>query len=294
MLSLGLIGTFSGMVDMTAGFSNALSGNHADLTAKMAALLNAISGSLGFMSYAFMSSILGIGLSAFSLVAATFVSVSLAKYKDTSNKSAFISVGNQDDIDKVGQASPNENILLAGYEKKRAKESAITPSVPPQIIQQTGFSDADAQTIIALLEGIKNKPIDINFASLSSNPLIQRIDELEARIAEVNMETFKQDAAPMVVLDSINKHQLLLEKHNELLTDSIIQLNINHTHLINTLDEATKTHVINKDTYSEHNELVKQLNHSLSKNTELLNDLNNTVHKISNNSEHFVDLMNKK
>ncbi|MGL5335437.1 MAG: hypothetical protein ACRC9R_04745 [Enterovibrio sp.] len=76
MVSLGLVGTFIGLVDMISGIGKALSGDDTDFAAQMAALLKAISDSLGAMAFAFMTSILGVGVSAYTSVAATFVSTS--------------------------------------------------------------------------------------------------------------------------------------------------------------------------------------------------------------------------
>lgn len=73
MVSLGLVGTFLGLVDMIAGIAGALTTEEPDFTKKMAILLGAISGSLAAMSFAFVTSILGVGISAYSMVAATFV-----------------------------------------------------------------------------------------------------------------------------------------------------------------------------------------------------------------------------
>ncbi|AMG31630.1 hypothetical protein AL542_15685 [Grimontia hollisae] len=85
MVSLGLVGTFLGLVDMISGIAAALSGGDADFAARMEGLLSAISTSLGAMSFAFMTSILGVGISAYSLVAGVFI---ISAYKEEDKKKA--------------------------------------------------------------------------------------------------------------------------------------------------------------------------------------------------------------
>lgn len=73
-VSLGLIGTFIGLVDMIGGISSALNGNVTDFEEKMNQMLSSIGVSLTSMSFAFVTSILGIAASTVISFATTFMS----------------------------------------------------------------------------------------------------------------------------------------------------------------------------------------------------------------------------
>ncbi len=83
MVSLGLVGTFLGLVDMISGIGSALSADSTDFAKRMESLLTAISTSLSAMSFAFMTSILGVGISAYSLVAGNFI---LTTFEESNKK----------------------------------------------------------------------------------------------------------------------------------------------------------------------------------------------------------------
>lgn len=127
MVSLGLVGTFLGLVDMIAGIAAALSGEETDFGARMATLLSAISSSLGAMSFAFMTSILGVGMSAYAQVAGTFV---LSSFKQDAKENS-----RQDKVDKHPDKKDailkrikilEENIMDINL---KTKEHDIAPSV---------------------------------------------------------------------------------------------------------------------------------------------------------------------
>ncbi|EAX3176525.1 hypothetical protein ATQ40_25045, partial [Salmonella enterica] len=61
-VSLGLIGTFQGLTAMVASIAKSMGGS-SDMTEKMNAMLSAISSALSAMSYAFLTSILGVTIS---------------------------------------------------------------------------------------------------------------------------------------------------------------------------------------------------------------------------------------
>ncbi|MCG9661381.1 hypothetical protein, partial [Vibrio mediterranei] len=64
---------------MISGIASALTTDEPDFSKKMQILLGAISGSLSAMSFAFITSILGVGISAYSMVASTFIASSVEK-----------------------------------------------------------------------------------------------------------------------------------------------------------------------------------------------------------------------
>ena len=74
MVALGLVGALLGLVDVLDGIALAQGGDILDISARMGRLLEAVAASLRPMNYAFITLILGIGVSAYSLMAGTFVS----------------------------------------------------------------------------------------------------------------------------------------------------------------------------------------------------------------------------
>ncbi|EDW8498256.1 hypothetical protein CRB79_004623 [Salmonella enterica subsp. enterica serovar Enteritidis] len=70
-VSLGLIGTFQGLTAMVASIAKSMGGN-SDMTEKMNAMLSAISSALSAMSYAFLTSILGVTVSVLLLLSLNF------------------------------------------------------------------------------------------------------------------------------------------------------------------------------------------------------------------------------
>lgn len=71
-VSFGLIGTFIGLAEMIAGIAAGM-GAEGDFSVKMTALLTAIGDALDAMSYAFLTSILGIGASVAILLASNYL-----------------------------------------------------------------------------------------------------------------------------------------------------------------------------------------------------------------------------
>ncbi|QPR27643.1 hypothetical protein I6G97_14675 [Edwardsiella hoshinae] len=70
-VSLGLIGTFQGLTAMVASIAKSMGGS-SDMAEKMNAMLSAISSALSAMSYAFLTSILGVTISVLLLLSLNF------------------------------------------------------------------------------------------------------------------------------------------------------------------------------------------------------------------------------
>ncbi len=70
-VSLGLIGTFHGLTAMVSAIAQSMGGN-ADVTEKMNSMLTAISSALSAMSFAFLTSILGVAVSVLLLISLNF------------------------------------------------------------------------------------------------------------------------------------------------------------------------------------------------------------------------------
>lgn len=241
MVSLGLVGTFLGLVDMISGIGAALSGDEADFSKRMALLLGAISTSLGAMSFAFMTSILGVGISAYSLVAATFVG-------------SFFSAEKREEAQKV---STETNL----------QTNLVTP-----IIER-----------IDSLEKISNQTLE---PVIQNNALSDRLTKLEDKISTLDITKFESELTPLAALDVITEHHKILEKHNELLTESIIHLNQNHIYLIDALNKSSQ------DTNNQNN-LLSELNDTLNKANSLLFNLDESAHDIKNKTSIVANKLKK-
>ncbi|EAP5830362.1 hypothetical protein EIN11_24250, partial [Salmonella enterica] len=70
-VSLGLIGTFIGLTDMVSSIAGSLGGD-GDMAEKMGAMIASISSALNAMSFAFLTSILGVSVSVLLLINLNF------------------------------------------------------------------------------------------------------------------------------------------------------------------------------------------------------------------------------
>lgn len=114
-VSLGLIGTFMGLTDMVSSIAGSLGGD-GDMTEKMGAMIASISSALNAMSFAFLTSILGVAVSVLLLINLNFWEFFYSEdVKDISNKSCENSVLTE---------------RLAGIEKINTEISGKLISVP--------------------------------------------------------------------------------------------------------------------------------------------------------------------
>ncbi|ASQ15840.1 hypothetical protein [Enterobacter cloacae] len=150
-VSLGLIGTFQGLTMMVSSIASSM-GGEGDIEEKMNSMLAAISSALSAMSYAFLTSILGVAVSVLLLLSLNFW---LFYFKEISpkkikNRSLTINYGNVivDNFDEVEeklliinktldtQSAIDRQILLAN-QQVLASLSSISDSLK-SINQQLG------------------------------------------------------------------------------------------------------------------------------------------------------------
>lgn len=96
-VSLGLIGTFIGLTGMITAISASLAGD-GDVAEKMTAMISSISMALNSMSFAFLTSILGVSISVLLLVSLNFFYFFYqkeAKEKDTIKKQDVMGYANE-------------------------------------------------------------------------------------------------------------------------------------------------------------------------------------------------------
>ncbi|MGL4585287.1 MAG: hypothetical protein ACRCVU_20210 [Flavobacterium sp.] len=81
-VSLGLIGTFLGLTDMVAAISLSMSAE-GDVSEKMGNMLSSVSTALSAMSYAFLTSVVGVGVSVLLLISHNFLAFFYHKNEHT-------------------------------------------------------------------------------------------------------------------------------------------------------------------------------------------------------------------
>ena len=161
MVSLGLVGTFLGLVDMIAGIGKALSSGESDFSARMVLLLEAISSSLGAMSFAFMTSILGVGISAYSMIAGTFVLSSL-KEADKSRKQAATEAPGIPLVDLVQRLSQVET-EMAKMRVISAEQGIMPQALLHEVVQQGAQAEQKNQQMIEQISAVSQQ-----FANVAS------------------------------------------------------------------------------------------------------------------------------
>ncbi|MGR6859182.1 hypothetical protein ACU5EH_01875 [Aliivibrio salmonicida] len=190
MVSLGLVGTFVGLVDMISGIATALSGGETDFAKRMESLLGAIASSLGAMSFAFMTSILGVGISAYSLVAGNFVSTAFDEKKKKQKNS--ISLGNTTKDAYLLHKENSERI----FERLEYIEEKII-NIKLDINETESAPYALFNEMIKQNEQLVNYIKDINSQQIKANKSLENI-----LIEQVNQSKYANDLSDVMKLNS--------------------------------------------------------------------------------------------
>ncbi|ECQ8055097.1 hypothetical protein F0063_16505 [Salmonella enterica] len=165
-VSLGLIGTFMGLTDMVSAISGSL-GGEGDLAAKMGAMISSISSALTAMSFAFLTSILGVTVSVLLLVSLNFWEF----YYETENNA-----------EKMSGNIPSENELNALLNRITVLEE-INTNIANKLIyipENTELAEllvvnnnAMAENLIQINTTIKNiEKITKAFTEISDSALV--------------------------------------------------------------------------------------------------------------------------
>ncbi|HFF8524731.1 TPA: hypothetical protein ACGEYH_003503 [Providencia rettgeri] len=112
-VSLGLIGTFIGLTGMITAISASLGGD-GDVSAKMNAMISSISMALNSMSFAFLTSILGVAISVLLLISLNFFNFFYKKEQKKEKKESISKYTNEiDDIQQKLASLKDININIA-------------------------------------------------------------------------------------------------------------------------------------------------------------------------------------
>lgn len=175
-VSLGLIGTFMGLTDMVSAISGSL-GGEGDLAAKMGAMISSISSALTAMSFAFLTSILGVTVSVLLLVSLNFWEF----YYETENNTG-----------KKPEKVPSENELHALLNRITLLEE-INTNIANKLVyipENTDLSEllvvnsnTMAENLLQINTTVKNiEKVTKAFAEVSDNALVS----INASLMDVN------------------------------------------------------------------------------------------------------------
>ncbi|HFZ8111154.1 TPA: hypothetical protein ACIPBB_004784 [Salmonella enterica subsp. diarizonae serovar 61:l,v:z35] len=175
-VSLGLIGTFMGLTDMVSAISGSL-GGEGDLEAKMGAMISSISSALTAMSFAFLTSILGVTVSVLLLVSLNFWEF----YYETENNAG-----------KNPEKVPSENELHALLNRITLLEE-INTNIANKLVyipENTDLSEllvvnsnTMAENLLQINTTVKNiEKVTKAFAEVSDNALVS----INASLMDVN------------------------------------------------------------------------------------------------------------
>lgn len=165
-VSLGLIGTFMGLTDMVSAIAGSL-GGEGDLAAKMGAMISSISSALTAMSFAFLTSILGVAVSVLLLVSLNFWEF----YYETENN-AEKTPGKAPSEDEL-HALLNRIMLLEEINTNLANKLVCIPDNTNMAEQLAVNSNTIAENLSQINTTIKSiEVITKAFAETSDNALV--------------------------------------------------------------------------------------------------------------------------
>lgn len=214
-VSFGLIGTFIGLAEMIAGIAAGM-GADGDFSEKMAALLGAISSALDAMSYAFLTSILGVGSSVAIMFSANYLLPYYKRFQgeeDEDEEVGGITRGGLRSLNEAVQESmdlmaskeqvwSDFNLMLKDSSGSKATEQLV--EVLTQNNQLTNKVAHEIQAMRALNEKRFEEGQDIlkNFTSTLSHEMIQLGQNLET-MAKTAIETGEQATKNTKVLGEV-------------------------------------------------------------------------------------------
>ncbi|ELM3658872.1 hypothetical protein ACW6AV_002208 [Edwardsiella piscicida] len=250
-VSLGLIGTFIGLTDMILAISSSLGGD-GNLATKMNAMISSISTALGAMSYAFLTSIVGVSISVLLLISLSFWAFYYKSEKeDDSKPERERSLELQELLKRISVIeSVNVNIankLIAIPENTQLTEMLAKNSA--DMVMHLGKIEEGLQTIGHSIKKVGEENIEksshmleilsgIEGNGISTGNKLERCIE---RLSEFNIQ--------------MNVQRIMFKEHFENVCDS----GISNAKSINEMlaAQATQTNL-----FKEHFEFVQKMSHA--------------------------------
>ncbi|EDT2392946.1 hypothetical protein GTH02_002944 [Salmonella enterica subsp. arizonae] len=191
-VSLGLIGTFMGLTDMVSAISGSL-GGEGDLAAKMGAMISSISSALTAMSFAFLTSILGVTVSVLLLVSLNFWEF----YYETENNA-----------EKMSGNIPSENELNALLNRITLLEE-INTNIANKLIYIPENTEL-AELLVVNNNAMAENLIQINTTIKNIEKITKAFTEIsDSALASINTSLMDVNQSNMVASEKIvagNEH----------------------------------------------------------------------------------------
>ncbi|MEJ3976330.1 hypothetical protein [Providencia rettgeri] len=189
-VSLGLIGTFIGLTGMITAISASLSGD-GDVSEKMNAMISSISMALNSMSFAFLTSILGVSVSVLLLVSLNFFN--FFYQKENKKSKAKKSTIHTEELNKIQETLSNlqdVNINIAQKIVSIPENNELTNQITTHLLTLS----TTAQENLTVLRSIKNADDDWKIklnAYLLKEKVNRKADneKISAEISKINQTT---------------------------------------------------------------------------------------------------------
>ncbi|RFT08117.1 hypothetical protein DYB39_20565 [Providencia rettgeri] len=189
-VSLGLIGTFIGLTGMITAISASLSGD-GDVSEKMNAMISSISMALNSMSFAFLTSILGVSVSVLLLVSLNFFN--FFYQKENKKSKAKTSTIHTEELNKIQETLSNlqdVNINIAQKIVSIPENNELTNQITTHLLTLS----TTAQENLTVLRSIKNADDDWKI-KLNDYLLKEKVnrkadnEKISAEISKINQTT---------------------------------------------------------------------------------------------------------
>nr|WP_282563739.1 hypothetical protein [Providencia alcalifaciens] len=145
-VSLGLVGTFIGLTGMITAISASLAGE-GDVAEKMNAMISSISMALDSMSFAFLTSILGVSISVLLLVSLNFFQFFYIKDQSKNSQPNFEELN---DIHKTLFALQAVNVGIAQKFVSVSEDNQLATEISNTLKELTKITTANLQTLVTM------------------------------------------------------------------------------------------------------------------------------------------------
>lgn len=181
-VSLGLVGTFIGLTGMITAISASLSGE-GDVAEKMNAMISSISMALDSMSFAFLTSILGVSISVLLLVSLNFFQFFYIKDQSKHSQPNFEELN---DIHKTLFALQAVNVGIAQKFVSVSEDNQLATEISNALKELTKITAANLQTLVTMKDAQNDWYIkyDMHLLEEKKSRLLNN-EKIEKEILEV-------------------------------------------------------------------------------------------------------------
>ncbi|CAG9409227.1 hypothetical protein NVI2019_PEGOAJLN_00436 [Providencia alcalifaciens] len=181
-VSLGLVGTFIGLTGMITAISASLSGE-GDVAEKMNAMISSISMALDSMSFAFLTSILGVSISVLLLVSLNFFQFFYIKDQSKNSQPNFEELN---DIHKTLFALQAVNVGIAQKFVSVSEDNQLATEISNTLKELTKITTANLQTLVTMKDAQNDWYIkyDMHLLEEKKSRLLNN-EKIEKEILEV-------------------------------------------------------------------------------------------------------------